>query len=221
MPSKTPRGRGGRCSRAAIRGGREPPTRLEVKKRAFAGFWRRLLAWLIDAVLLWCIGFVITMGVLVLVPPSQLPAVPLPVGLADADRLGVSTLIVRVDALVSPVLFFIGWAYYALMESSPSQGTVGKMALGLYVTDMFGDPISFSRASLRWWFKLLSSWLCMLGWLMAAFTPQKQALHDVLARTVVLRNVLVPAPAPGEAPEPGEYWDGRRWQHAVAALDKR
>jgi len=107
----------------------------------------------------------------------------------------------------------VGWAYYALMESSPAQATVGKIALGIYVTDVEGDPIDFRRASIRFWAKVISTLTLMLGWLMTAFTPRKRALHDILAGTLVLRRATVPLlPSPAdEALAIGERWDGSRW----------
>jgi len=195
-----------------------------MKKRAFAGFWWRVLAWLIDQVVVFSVGFAITLGVLLMVPPGDLPSITVPapelLGLTARDGAA-ATLAIRVDLLVGPVLFFMGWAYFALMESSPAQGTIGKIAVGMFVTDMHGDPISFPRASARWWCKSLSSLIFGLGWLMPAFTPRKQALHDFLVRTVVLRNVSAPAEGPAAAAEPGEYWDGRRWLPAAAAMEKR
>ena len=112
-----------------------------------------------------------------------------------------------------PVSILLAWAYYALMESSPAQATVGKIALDIYVTDREGDPIDFRRASIRFWAKVISTMTLMLGWLMAAFTPRKRALHDYLAGTLVLRRATVPLlPSPAdEVMAIGERWDGSRW----------
>jgi uncharacterized RDD family membrane protein YckC len=109
------------------------------------------------------------------------------------------------------VCWAITWAYFAILESSPARATVGKRVLGLYVGDVHGDPINFGRASIRFWLKSLSSALLMIGWLMAAFTPRKQALHDLLAGTLVLRDVAYVTGGPGSGMEPGDYWDGMRW----------
>ena len=78
------------------------------------------------------------------------------------------------------------WLYYALLESSPSRATLGKMALGIVVTDLQGGRISFGRATGRHFAKYLSSLILMIGYLMAGFTRQKQALHDILAGTLVV-----------------------------------
>jgi uncharacterized RDD family membrane protein YckC len=163
---------------------------------AFAGFWRRSLAYLIDAALLFAAQGGLAAAVL-LAAPGDLRAV----------------------ANLTPVSVLVSWAYFALMESSPIGATVGKMTLDLYVTDAHGDPISFTRASWRYWLKLLSTMTLMVGWLMAAFTPQKQALHDVMAGTLVVRRVRSIAVASPAAEGPGEYWDGIRWVTGTTRVD--
>ena len=82
----------------------------------------------------------------------------------------------------------ITWIYYAAFESSRHQATLGKMALGLRVTDCYGRPISYGRASARYFGKLLSSLILGLGYLMAAFTERKQALHDIMAGCLVIKK---------------------------------
>jgi uncharacterized RDD family membrane protein YckC len=80
-----------------------------------------------------------------------------------------------------------GWIYEASMESSSKQATVGKMALGLKVTDEGGQKISFARASARYFGKILSRITLFIGYIMAGFTARKQALHDMIAGTLVVR----------------------------------
>lgn len=166
----------------------EGPSGSRAVNVAYAGFWRRLAAYLIDGVLLSAVLGVLATGVLMMAPPD-----------------------LRALANVVPVAAAMSWAYFALFESSPMRATIGKYALGLYVSDTHHDPITFRRATARYWLKVLSNLTLMIGWLMAAFTPRKQALHDLLAGTLVLRNADVPvsiANVPGNLPE---YWDGTRW----------
>jgi uncharacterized RDD family membrane protein YckC len=153
---------------------------------AYAGFWLRSAAYLLDVLLLGSVQGVLVVGVFMMTNDLQ-------------------TL-----ANLSPVSAAMTWAYFALFESSPMRATVGKYTLGLYVGDKHGDPISFRRASARYWLKILSSLTLMVGWLMAAFTPRKQALHDVLAGTLVLRHAEILVPA-GAASNLDDYWDGSRW----------
>ncbi|MDD4170507.1 MAG: RDD family protein [Desulfotomaculaceae bacterium] len=81
---------------------------------------------------------------------------------------------------------FIGWLYFALMESSSYQGTLGKMAIGIKVTDLNGNKLTFGRATGRYFGKLISSLIFMIGYVMAGFTKKKQALHDIMAGCLVV-----------------------------------
>jgi uncharacterized RDD family membrane protein YckC len=74
------------------------------------------------------------------------------------------------------------------MESSSNQATLGKMVVGLKVTNMEGEPISFMNATGRYFAKIISAIILMIGYIMAAFNPKKQALHDQLAKTLVLKK---------------------------------
>jgi uncharacterized RDD family membrane protein YckC len=79
-----------------------------------------------------------------------------------------------------------GWLYKAAMESSKFQATLGKMALSLRVVDLQGNRISFVRATGRYFAKFISV-IFFVGYIMAGFTQRKQALHDLIAKTYVLR----------------------------------
>jgi uncharacterized RDD family membrane protein YckC len=75
------------------------------------------------------------------------------------------------------------------MESSSHQGTLGKMALGLIVTDLEGRRINFARASGRYFAKIITGLIPLgIGYMMAGFTEKKQALHDMIASCLVLRK---------------------------------
>jgi uncharacterized RDD family membrane protein YckC len=84
--------------------------------------------------------------------------------------------------------FLVGWLYFAFMESSSAQGTLGKKLLGMKVIDLTGQPISFGRASGRYFGKIPSALLLGLGYFMQPFTERKQALHDKLAGCLVIRS---------------------------------
>jgi len=105
-----------------------------------------------------------------------------------------------IDALfgligVTFILAFIGivvggsWLYNALLESSAWQGSVGKKMLSLKVTDLWGRPITFGRASGRHFGKIITSLIPFgVGYMLAGFTEKKQAIHDMLASCLVLRQ---------------------------------
>jgi uncharacterized RDD family membrane protein YckC len=147
----------------------------------YGGFWIRFVAFIIDVivvsvvtwplrVLLFIVGFRphVTFG-----NPDFHPMLPFLIG------AGIFVAVVR---------FFVGWLYWAGMESSSYQATLGKMALGLKVTDMAGNRISFARATGRYFSKILSGMILFIGYMMAGFTERKQALHDMIAGTVVLKK---------------------------------
>jgi uncharacterized RDD family membrane protein YckC len=180
----------------------QPVARTDV---AFAGFWRRLLAFVIDYIFLFGVELALAAIVYVFVPTT--------VSAIQGGSL-------RAIEEVGPVMSAIGWAYYGIFESSPARGTLGKMALGLYVGDIHGDPITFRRAVWRNWLKVLS-WVTLgTGFVLAAFTPRKQGLHDLLAGTLVLRKVHYFVTAPEAPTEPGEHWDGTRWVASVPPLER-
>lgn len=81
-----------------------------------------------------------------------------------------------------------GWLYFALMESSKFQGTIGKLALGIVVTDMDGNKVSFGKATGRYFGKIISAIILYVGFMMAGFTEKKQGLHDILAGTLVWKK---------------------------------
>ena len=92
-----------------------------------------------------------------------------------------------------PILGVVGnivglWLYFALQESSERQATIGKRALNIYVTDQQGRRISFGQATGRHFAKFLSGFILCIGYMMAGFTQKKQALHDMIAGTLVMRR---------------------------------
>ena len=77
--------------------------------------------------------------------------------------------------------------YYALMESSKYQATLGKIIMGIRVTNINGAQIDFSKALLRNLSKILSALILCIGYIMILFDDKKQGLHDKIADTVVVR----------------------------------
>jgi len=185
------------ADRLIVRPAPDSPRRVMRTEILYAGFWRRLLAYIIDATLLAGVEVVMATAVKLLIP-------------GDYQAL----------ANVAPVSVAIGWAYFVVMESSPAQGTLGKIALSLMVTDVHGDPVTFRRALFRNLFKILSTLFIFAGWALAAFTPRKQALHDLLAGTLVMRKVHYIVIGPEAPAEPGDHWDGARWVASVPPVER-
>ena len=111
--------------------------------------------------------------------------------LIDAVILSIVNAVIRM-ALGSLVSVFtglvIGIAYEVYFLSSPKQATIGKQAMGIIVTDLNGGRIDPGKAALRWVGKIISCLILFIGYIMAAFTERKQALHDMIAGTLVLKG---------------------------------
>jgi len=106
----------------------------------------------------------------------------------DLNDAGIFMLMGFVFLLATASLV-LTWLYHALMESSEWQATLGKKALGLVVTDMAGQRVSFARSTGRHFGKIITNMVPLfIGYIMAGFTAKKQALHDMLAGCLVLRR---------------------------------
>jgi uncharacterized RDD family membrane protein YckC len=137
----------------------------------YAGFWLRLVAWVVDVVCivvllivaLFCYGVVL--GV---------------IGSAGQVTSASTRLLINLFFLVVP------WLYYTIAESSQQQATPGKRLIGLRVVSDAGTRISFGRANGRFWAKALSRLTLGIGYLVCAFTLRKQALHDSISGCCVV-----------------------------------
>jgi uncharacterized RDD family membrane protein YckC len=154
---------------------------------AYAGFWLRFVAHVIDSAIFAVIFFVLLIiTVLALGGGAFLASLK---DLGDSGGVLPAGFIIWLLVLF-PALIVVTWLYYAKMESSPSQGTLGKIALGLIVTDMEGRRITFGRASGRFFAKMITGMIPLaIGYIMAGFTEKKQALHDMIATCLVLRKL--------------------------------
>ncbi len=157
----------------------------------YSGFWRRVGAYVVDGVILSVIFFVLSLilqavGVTMyenIESTTQVEGLSAEAGVsADLSTGGTIFLILFV---------IFEWLYFAKLESSARQATIGKMALGIRVTGLNGERISFARATGRFFAKILSALILGIGFLMAAFTAHKQALHDMIAGTLVLHRPVV------------------------------
>ena len=80
------------------------------------------------------------------------------------------------------------WLYFTGLESSKLKATLGKSILGIIVTDLNNQKISFIQANIRYWSKLISILIMMIGLIMIMFTSKKQGFHDILAKTTVIKK---------------------------------
>jgi uncharacterized RDD family membrane protein YckC len=153
----------------------------------YAGFWLRLLAYLIDHILL---GVVLGVAVMLAIAAMGVNYFR---GMIEGLRAGGDEYVFAVVSDIFVALLFafaVSWIYHAWMESSEYQGTLGKMALGLIVTDMNDRRVTFGRASGRFFARIISNLIPLeIGYIMAGFTEKKQALHDMIASCLVLRKI--------------------------------
>jgi uncharacterized RDD family membrane protein YckC len=153
------------------------PAFAQARPVRYAGFWRRFVAMIID-------GLVFSPIFLIFLATSGIFGAILQPG---GGREAMAAALLGVGILAAMLALFAGsWLYHTLMESSRYQATLGKMALGIIVTDLNGNRISFARANGRFFGKWISGMTMNIGYLMAAFTEKKQALHDMLASCLVV-----------------------------------
>lgn len=138
----------------------------------FAGFWMRTLAYLVDWALIVLVAFLFLLMFVVAVGYDMSPQEMESIGAAIGQLFGM----------------VIAWLYFTVAESSPWQATPGKKLLGMRVVDANGNRIGWWRANGRYWSKILSALMLWIGFLMVGFTEFKQGLHDMAARTFVIRT---------------------------------
>lgn len=149
-----------------------PSGDLPVQPVVYAGIVRRFWAMAVDRALVYVLWLLILIPLGVVEAIGGAIAVPFPVW--GVPSVGLACL-------------GVDWIYFAWQESSDRSATLGKRWLGLRVTDERGGPLTFRRASLRYFMKYVSAAPMMLGFAMAFFTKRKQALHDLIAETLVIR----------------------------------
>lgn len=154
----------------------------------YAGFWLRLVALIIDAIVISIIEFV------VFVPLLSALGLGFIGTLSDMDTEEPGNMVGLIAAVVAAAGAYwilakaIQILYYTIMESSISQATLGKMAMGIKVTDTQGGRLDFTSAFLRNLCKLISDFTMFIGYIMAGFTEKRQALHDLIAGALVVKK---------------------------------
>lgn len=152
---------------------------VSAQERRYGGFWIRFVAFIADAIVYSIVTSIVLVPVVMMLGMSLMDLA------ASGDAPAAGGVGVGAVKLVG---FAIPWLYFTLLESSAWQATLGKKMCGLRVTDLNGNRISFLRANGRFFAKILSSMILLIGYLMIAFTAKKQGLHDMIASTLVLKN---------------------------------
>ncbi len=206
-------------------------SKAEPIKLEYAGFWLRFLANLIDVFLL-----SIASGIISSIFTGSTTAAF--TRLIEQSQAGGDTNQVEPTGMLSSLAISYGlafvastvltWLYYAFLESGKRQGTLGKMALGIIVTDQNDKRLNFARATGRYFAKFIVFFIViivgylgfmlaissgggndllglgffgavfnslgliglvlLISYAMAGFTAKKQALHDMVAKTLVYKK---------------------------------
>lgn len=133
----------------------------------YGGFWIRVVAALID-------GIVLSIACAVIGAVSGLDFFS-----SDPEQFDPRAVALQV---------VVNWLYEALLTSSERGATLGKMAVGLRIVTEQGERLSFLRATGRYFAKYISALILGIGFLMVAFTDRKRGLHDIIAGTLVIKN---------------------------------
>ncbi len=159
----------------------------------YAGFWLRFVAYIIDAIIIYIVQsfvFIPLFAVFGLSFASQLD------GAATMDEAQAMGMVASMMGMAMSSMLLglaISVAYYSAMETSKFQGTVGKIALGLVVTDTDGNKLTIGKAIVRNLCKIISGFILFIGYIMAGFTEKKQGLHDIIAGTLVVKKASATA----------------------------
>lgn len=129
----------------------------------YAEFWRRGGAFVLDTLIIWVLQF----------------AIVVPLLISGGERRGLAALVAS---------YVLAGIYKTAFQASRLQATPGKLAFGLKVTTLAGQRLGLGRALGRYLGEALSGLMLLVGYLLAAFTARRQALHDMLAGTLVVRR---------------------------------
>ncbi|KAA9026048.1 RDD family protein [Niallia endozanthoxylica] len=165
------------------------------EKNVYGGFWIRVAAYLIDSIIIGIPLTIISILILLLFFGTSditylMMADPayMETGMTDEEALSFLATYFGSIIVTSIVSIVIAVAYFAGLQASKWQATIGKKALGLQVTDLKGERISFWRGFGRYLAMSFLSGILFIGYIMVGITEKKQGLHDFIAGTVVVKK---------------------------------
>ncbi len=142
----------------------------------YGGFWIRMVAYFVDGILNNIIGVLV--GIILGIIAGMAVTSP------EAALTEENMFILKIISFI--ISMFTTWLYFALFNSSKYMSTPGKMLFGLVVVDKQYQRISFAKATGRFFAVFVSMFIVFIGFIMAAFTNRKRALHDMIAGTYVI-----------------------------------
>lgn len=173
---------------------------MEYFRSVYAGFWKRFLAYILDSIIISIAMSIIIFPVFLIFGLPVIPSeyfrnmngfdftLPFVQSYEPDYAIAIFFIFVFLLGIIGLLALVLQWLYFALMESSKNQATLGKMIVGIIVTDLYGNRISFGKASGRFFGKILSGLILNIGYIIAAFTEKKQALHDMIAGCLVVNK---------------------------------
>lgn len=138
----------------------------------YASFWERVLASIMDTIILGLSGGII--GGLF--------------GVMYVAVVGSSYSSSELETLANWIGLVLNWLYFVWQESSEKQATIGKRIMGIQVTDLNGQKLSFGQANARYFSKVISLITLGIGFLMPLFDSKKQALHDRISNCLLVKR---------------------------------
>jgi len=170
-----------------------------VRAKSYGGFWKRLVACIIDGLIIgvvnWFVSAFMGLGIGfrflsdIFNEMTYYNDYNWGYNYGNVPNFFEAALRIVVGSVtISLVTTVVSWIYYAGFESSSFKATPGKLVLGMEVTDLNGQRISFLRATGRYFAKIISGLILFIGFIMAAFTEKKQALHDIIAGCLVVNK---------------------------------
>ena len=143
----------------------------------YAGFWRRFLAYHVDFLIIFTVGYIL------LTTFGENPILKLASAKSTADIQNFQT-----SPLVSLVYLAAVVAYYLIFYVNYDGATPGKRLLAIKVTRDDGTAVSYPIVFIRYLASYLSAFALGLGYFWVAFDGKKQSWHDKIAKTVVVET---------------------------------
>ena len=146
---------------------------------------KRFIAFLIDAILLSVVTVILVSVIGMVGGIGAASAISNSSDMSDSKAAGIIAAMAGAGLLIQLISLALQVGYFTYMESSERQATIGKSAMGLIVADENGNRLDVQKALIRNISRLISGFICLIGYLMAFFTEKKQTLHDIIAKTNV------------------------------------
>jgi uncharacterized RDD family membrane protein YckC len=162
--------------------------RMNSQATKYAAFWKRSIALFIDLVIVYVLIGLVTAAVNATLGLPVEHDLAFHTGNAIKHNKFVEDNLIVLTVLYAFIKLGVLFPYFSIMESSNRQATLGKLVMRIKITDLRGERISLAKASVRFFAKILSTNILLIGYLIALFTERRQALHDLLASTVVINS---------------------------------